>query len=109
VTNRLSKIQRTSLREQVVTAIRDATIQGRFKAGEKVPEEELAEQLGVSRTPIREAIRILEQQGLVAARPKNGTYISALNREEIRDSLQVRATLEEFAVRNAIERLDPQK
>lgn len=109
VTHRLSKLPQTSLRDQVVSAIRDAIIQGKFKPGEKIPEQELAEQLGVSRTPIREAIRILEQQGLVATRPKNGTYIASLNWEEARDSLHFRAALEEFAVRQAIERLEPQE
>lgn len=106
---RLNKIQPTSLRDQVVTAIRDAIIRGKFKPGEKIPEEELAEQLGVSRTPIREAIRILEQQGLVQARPKNGTYVARFNWDEVRDSLRVRMALEEFAVRQAIERLSPQQ
>jgi DNA-binding GntR family transcriptional regulator len=104
---RLAKIPQTSLRDQVVEAIRDAIIQGKFKPGEKVPEHDLAEQLGVSRTPIREAIRILEQQGLVETRPKNGTYIAGLDREQVRGGLLVRAGLEELAVRQTLERLDP--
>lgn len=79
MTQRLIKIPQTLLRDQIVNAIRDAIIQGKFKPGEKIPEQELAEQLGVSRTPIREAIRILEQQGLVQPRPKNGTYIARIN------------------------------
>jgi DNA-binding GntR family transcriptional regulator len=90
------------LRDLVVEAIRDAIIQGKLKPGDKIPEVELAEQLGVSRTPIREAIRILEQQGLVKTRPKNGTYIARLNPDELRDSLLVRAALEELAVRQAL-------
>jgi DNA-binding GntR family transcriptional regulator len=98
----LERIQHSSLRDLVVEAIRDAIIQGKLKPGDKIPEAELAEQLGVSRTPIREAIRILEQQGLVKARPKNGTYIARLDPEELRDSLLVRASLEELAVRQAL-------
>lgn len=109
MTHRLSKLPQTSLREQIVNAIRDAIIEGKFKAGEKIPEQELAEQLGVSRTPIREAIRVLEHQGLVEIRPKNGTYIASLNLEEARDGLHVRAALEELAVRQAIERLNPRE
>lgn len=108
MTRRLSKIPQTSLRDQIVTAVRDAIIQGKFKPGEKIPEQELAEQLGVSRTPIREAIRILEQQGLVEPRPKNGTYIARINWDEVRDSLHVRMALEELAVREAVVRLTPQ-
>jgi DNA-binding GntR family transcriptional regulator len=104
--HRLARIPQTSLRDQVVNAIRDAIIQGKFKPGEKIPEHDLAEQLGVSRTPIREAIRILEQQGLVETRPKNGTYIAGIDREDVRQGLLVRAALEELAVRQALERLD---
>ncbi len=107
MTRPLDKIPQRSLRSQVVEAIRDAIIQGKFRPGEKVPEEELAEQLGVSRTPIREAIRILEQQGLVETRPKNGTFIASVDWDEARDGLLVRATLEELAVRQAIERMEP--
>jgi DNA-binding GntR family transcriptional regulator len=88
----------------VVAAIRDAIVQGRLRPGEKVPEDELAQQLGVSRTPIREAIRILEQQGLVRVRPKNGTYIAKVDRRDVADGLAVRIALEELAAREAIER-----
>jgi DNA-binding GntR family transcriptional regulator len=107
--NRLNKLTHKSLRDQIVGAIRDAIIKGKFKAGEKIPEQELAEQLGVSRTPIREAIRILEQQGLLETRPKNGTYVASLNWDEVQDSLYVRMALEESAVRQAIQRLMPEE
>jgi DNA-binding GntR family transcriptional regulator len=106
-THRLARIPQPSLRDQVVQAVRDAIIQGKFRPGEKIPENDLAEQLGVSRTPIREAIRVLEQQGLVETRPKNGTYIAGLDREQVRHGLLVRAALEELAVRQALERLEP--
>lgn len=95
-----------SLRDQVVRAIRDAIIQGRLRPGEKIPELELAAQLGVSRTPIREAIRTLEEQGLVETRARSGTFVARLRWEEARDSLLVRAALEELAVRQAIQRMD---
>jgi DNA-binding GntR family transcriptional regulator len=107
MTNRpLSRIQQTALRDQVVEAIHHAVIRGDFKPGEKIPEQELAEQLGLSRTPIREAIRILEQQGLVETRPKSGTYIVRIDREQVRDGLLVRSALEELAVHQAVARLD---
>ena len=61
----LQPLKREALRDQVVRAIRDAIIQGKLRPGEKVPEGDLAQQLTVSRTPIREAIRVLEGQGLV--------------------------------------------
>ncbi|MCI0520495.1 MAG: GntR family transcriptional regulator [Chloroflexi bacterium] len=106
---RLAKLNQKTLRDQIVDAIRDAIIQGTFKAGEKIPEQDLAEHLGVSRTPIREAIRILEQQGLLETRPKTGTYVASLDWEVVQDSLQVRMALEEFAVRQAIQRLNQEE
>lgn len=101
----LNKLPKVSLRDQILNAIRNAIIEGKFRAGEKIPEQDLADQLGVSRTPIREAIRVLEQQGLLEIRPQNGTYVARLNKEESEDGLYVRAALEELAVRQALERL----
>lgn len=100
----LEPLTQQNLRDRVVGAIRDAIVQGRLRPGEKVPEDELAQQLGVSRTPIREAIRILEQQGLVRVRPKNGTYIAKVDRRDVADGLAVRIALEELAAREAMER-----
>jgi DNA-binding GntR family transcriptional regulator len=105
--DRLSQLIQVPLHEQVCTAIRNAIIEGKFRPGEIIPQEELAAELGISRTPVREAIRLLEQQGLVVVRPKNGTYIAKLNREEERDGLRTRAVLEELAVEQALERLTP--
>ncbi len=102
--HRLQKIRKNSLKEQVIDAIRDAIIEGKFKPGEKIPELELAKQLGVSRTPIREAIHILEQQGLVLIIPKSGTFVAEVVPKEVRDSLYTRIALEELALRQAIER-----
>lgn len=102
----LQPLKREALRDQVVRAIRDAIIQGRLRPGEKVPEGDLAQQLTVSRTPIREAIRVLEGQGLVEVNPKRGTYITMPDRADAADGLAVRAALEILAVDQAIERSD---
>lgn len=102
----LQPLKREALRDQVVRAIRDAIIQGRLRPGEKVPEGDLAQQLTVSRTPIREAIRVLESQGLVEVNPKRGTYITMPDRADAADGLAVRAALEILAVDQAIERSD---
>lgn len=102
----LLPLERDTLRDSVVRAIRDAIIQGRLRPGEKVPEEDLAQQLRVSRTPIREAIRVLETQGLVVVRPKRGTYIAMPDRDDAADGLAVRTCLEVLAVEQALERLD---
>ncbi len=109
MSHRLRGLSQTSLRIQVANAIRDAIVEGKFRSGEKIPEADLAEQLGVSRTPVREAIRILEQQGLVEIRPKSGTYIAALDWEEAVDGLSVRTVLEQLAIQQAMERLEPEE
>jgi DNA-binding GntR family transcriptional regulator len=95
-----------ALRDRVVLAIRDAIVQGRLRPGEKVPEDDLARQLSVSRTPIREAIRVLEQQGLVTVSPQRGTYIAMPDASDAVDSQAVRAALEILAVEQAIDRSD---
>jgi DNA-binding GntR family transcriptional regulator len=107
--NHLNQLPRISLRIRVANAIRDAIIEGKFKPGEKIPEKDLAKELGVSRTPVREAIHILEQQRLVEIRPKHGTFIATLDWEEVQDSLSVRTALEQLAVQQAMERLDPKE
>jgi DNA-binding GntR family transcriptional regulator len=103
----LGKLNQSALRDRVVTSIRDAVIQGRLRPGDKVPEDELASVLGVSRTPVREAIRILEMQGLVVVRPKKGTYVATVEAADEADGLSVRAALEELAVRQALGRSTP--
>ena len=107
--SRLAPLSRKNLSEQIIDAIRNAIVEGRFRPGDKIPESDLAEQMGVSRTPIREAFKLLEQQGLIEIRPKNGTYVAGLNRADAEDGLHVRAALEVLAVRQALERLSSQE
>lgn len=84
-------------------------MQGRLRPGQKIPEHDLANQLGVSRTPIREALRVLEQQHLVETRPKRGTFIRQIDDREVRDGLAVRVALEEVAVRQVVARLSDEE
>ncbi|MGH3441844.1 MAG: GntR family transcriptional regulator [Nitriliruptorales bacterium] len=102
----LDRLTRESLHERVVHAIRDAIVQGRLRPGQKIPEHDLADQLGVSRTPIREALRVLEQQDLVETRPKRGTFVRRVDYRDVRDGLSVRMALEEVAIRQVLERVD---
>lgn len=104
----LKKIDRSSLRDQVLTSIRNAIIIGKLKASDKISEIELSEQLGVSRTPVREAIRTLELHGFIEVHPKNGTYIASFDLEELKDGLHVRVALEELALKQALERMNSQ-
>jgi DNA-binding GntR family transcriptional regulator len=102
----LKSLQIKPLRERAADAVRDAIVAGELAPGDRIPEGDLATQLGVSRAPIREAIRILEQQGLVVVHPKSGTFVSRLTLEQVYDGQCVRAALEELAVRQALQRLD---
>jgi len=93
------------LRELVFESLREAIIQGRLKPGERLMELTLAEELGVSRTPVREAIRKLELEGFVVMVPRKGAYVSGITEKDINDVFEVRAALEALAAGLAAERI----
>jgi DNA-binding GntR family transcriptional regulator len=82
-------------------AIRRAIIEGTYPAGARLPEEELSERIGVSRTPIRQALRQLDQQGHVELRPRRGAWVSSWTAEDIAEVYGVRAQLESHGARIA--------
>lgn len=94
------------IRERVVSALRDAIIAGRLKPGERIRERELVSLLGVSRSPLREAIRILETEGFITSLAHRGARVSEVSAVDLHDMLDVRIMLESFAARLFIERLD---
>lgn len=93
------------LREVVSEALREAIHNGTLQPGERLMEIPLAEELGVSRTPIREAIRILEQEGMVVMIPRRGTYVADLSLKDITEVFELRSVLEELAAELAAERI----
>lgn len=93
------------LRELVFESLREAIIQGRLKPGERLMELTLAEELGVSRTPVREAIRKLELEGFVVMVPRKGAYVAGITEKDINDVFEVRAALEALAAGLAAERI----
>lgn len=93
------------LREIVFESIREAIINGTLKQGERLMETQLAEELGVSRTPVREAIRKLELEGLVAMLPRKGAYVAGIMPKDAADILEIRAALEGLAAKLAAERI----
>lgn len=106
--NKLSKINLNDykpLREIIFNNIREAIILGELKPGERLMEVQLAEKMGVSRTPIREAIRKLELEGLVVMVPRKGAYVADLTKKDIIDVLEVRAVLDGLATQLAAERI----
>lgn len=86
------------LREVVFLRLRQAILQGDLQPGERLMEIQLANQLGVSRTPVREAIRKLELEGLVTMIPRRGAEVANITKRDMQDVLEVRSTLEELAV-----------
>jgi DNA-binding GntR family transcriptional regulator len=93
------------LREVVFNTLREAIISGELKPGERLMEVKLAEKMGVSRTPVREAIRKLELEGLVSMLPRKGAHVAELSAKDIMDVLEVRATLDGMATSLAAERI----
>ncbi|MDF2532673.1 MAG: transcriptional regulator, GntR family [Clostridia bacterium] len=94
------------LREIVFETIRNAIISGDLKPGERVMEVQMAESLGVSRTPVREAIRKLELEGLVIMLPRKGAYVSDLSVKDLTEVMEIRASLEGLAAGLASIRID---
>ena len=92
------------LRDIVFENLRTAILEGELKAGKRLMEVQLAEQLGVSRTPIREAIRKLELEGLVVMLPRKGAYVANMSFKDLIDVLEIRASLEGLAAYLAAER-----
>ena len=94
------------LRDVVFNTLRQAILRGELKPGERLMEIQLANKLGVSRTPIREAIRKLELEGLVLMIPRRGAEVAEITEKNLRDVLEVRCALEELAVQLACDRID---
>lgn len=93
------------LRDVVFKTLREAILRGDLKPGERLMELQLAAKLGVSRTPIREAIRMLQQEGLAVTIPRRGAEVAAMTEKDMEDVLQVREALEILAVQLASEKI----
>lgn len=89
------------LRDVVFETLRQAILRGELKPGERLMEIHLAQKLGVSRTPVREAIRKLELEGLVRMIPRKGAVVAEITVSDLEDVLEVRMALEELAVKLA--------
>lgn len=93
------------LREMVFESLREAINLGRLRPGERLMEIQLAEEMGVSRTPVREAIRKLELEGFVAMVPRKGAYVAGISVKDIVDVFEIRSSLEALAAGLAAERI----
>lgn len=95
----LSNLNKSTLRERALEAVRAAILSGRYRPGDHLGEEELAGSLGVSRGTVREALRHLQQEGLVSPGMRGMLRVNSLSPAEVRELFQVRAALEGLAVR----------
>lgn len=93
------------LRDVVFNTLRHAILKGELEPGERLMEIALAQKLGVSRTPIREAIRKLELEGLVVMVPRKGAEVADITEKDLRDVLEVRTALEELSIELAMKNI----
>ena len=90
-----------TLRERIVEFVKDSITNGRLRPGERVPEHEIAESLGISRTPIREAFRQLETEGFITVMPRKGAVVSPITAKDVREFYAIKSLLEGYAARQA--------
>ncbi len=93
-----------TLVEQIASALKDGILSGNLKGGDQLLEDKLKDNFGVSRTPLREAFRILEKEGLVEILPWKGAFVRKITREDVEENYPVRANLEGLAARLAYEK-----
>ncbi len=101
---RIAPRPRTTYVDDVILAIRAAVLKGDFTPGRRLSEPELARQLGVSRTPVREALRSLEREGLVQRTPGRGIAVVKITPEDVDEIYTIKSVLEGVAVRLACQR-----
>lgn len=99
------KEKHLTLREKILESIRDAIISGSISSGSRVSEPELAERFGISRTPIREALRQLESEGYLTVIPRKGAVVSAFTQKDVEEFYAIKSILEGYAAKLACSRL----
>lgn len=103
----MSLLLTNTLVPQLAGLIENMILDGTFKVGSKLKEADLEEKFGTSRTPLREALRLLESQGLIETIPRKGSFVKKIDIQEISDISEIRITLETLAVKLAHQRMTP--
>ena len=101
----MGEYQELSLRERVFQTIRNDILKGKYKENEELREITLGKELGVSRTPVREALRQLELEGLVKIVPNKGAYVTGISGKDVNDIYVIRSLLEGLCARWATEHI----
>jgi len=104
---RLDRPDVQSIEEVVTNALREAILSGELRPGERLLQEQLADQLRVSRIPLRDALRRLEAEGLVRIGPRRGAEVASLSPDDVREVYDIRISLEPELMRRAIAALGP--
>ena len=94
-----------SLTDEIAAIVRDRILKGEYEIGEKIKENQIATELRVSRTPIREAFKLLENEGLIDYIPNRGCFAKGFTKQDVDDIYAVREALEMLAVERAVERI----
>jgi DNA-binding GntR family transcriptional regulator len=102
-----SKVAKRMSPQQLCAEIRDQVITGTLAPGQRLTEEGLAAEFGISRIPVREALRLLEADGFIRVQPYYGTFVLELSDDEAADLLEIRGVLEPLAARRAATRMTP--
>jgi DNA-binding GntR family transcriptional regulator len=102
-----NELAKYSLTGRVFKQLSDQILNGKYKPGDSLVETKLAKELGVSRTPIREALRQLEQEGLVSSIPNKGVFVRGISEQDIEDIYAMRVLIEGLAARWAAEKVTP--
>lgn len=98
-----------SLTDEIADVVRERILKGEYQIGEKIKENQIATELRVSRTPIREAFKLLENEGLIDYIPNRGCFAKGFTQQDVDDIYSVREALEELAVRWAVSRITPEE
>jgi DNA-binding GntR family transcriptional regulator len=105
----LTRLKRERAVDAVHQALRQAILNSLLRPGERLNVEDLAGKLGVSLTPVRHAIQLLEAEGLIVVRPRSGTFVASLTARDIQETFDIRCALECLAAEKAIERITPEE
>ena len=104
--NQIETLRRPTLHEELVERLRNMVVEDALKPGEKVPEKDLCEAFGVSRTPLREALKVLASEGLVILQTNRGARVAEVTQEELENTFAVIAMLEQLVGELACQNLD---
>src|SRR5699024_842634 len=105
----MEKIKQGSLYREAAQRIRTMITNGRLQPGTRIPEKQLCEQFGISRTPLREALKVLSSEGFVELLPNRGARVVRLSRRMLEDTLDVMSSLEGLSGELACQRISPKE